>query len=217
MNDISFSLYGRLPKYCVGAIRNAELMPSIYPGWKMVVYYREDVPADCLKQLRRLGAMLRPFEVSGGMFNRFLIGDDAGLDRWLVRDADSRLNERERKAVDEWIASRKSFHVIRDHPNHIWPITPGLFGGISGRLKGWKSRMSRYSGADDYGLDATFLEKEIWPLIQADCLHHDLCRKFPGSTPLPLRPGDYRFAGEVVDERDVPRDGDWQMRKPFMA
>ena len=39
MKYVSFSLWGNDPFYNVGAIRNAELMPTIYPDWKMVLYY----------------------------------------------------------------------------------------------------------------------------------------------------------------------------------
>ena len=30
---ISFSLWGDNPKYTIGAIKNAELIDTIYPGW----------------------------------------------------------------------------------------------------------------------------------------------------------------------------------------
>ncbi|MEO0416362.1 MAG: tetratricopeptide repeat protein, partial [Verrucomicrobiota bacterium] len=43
-NVISFSLWGKNPRYLTGAIRNAELIPDIYPGWTMVVYHDSSVP-----------------------------------------------------------------------------------------------------------------------------------------------------------------------------
>ncbi len=65
------------------------------------------------------------------MFWRFLIADDLTVDRFLIRDADSRylftiaasihfdrFSMRELHAVNEWIASGKQLHVMRDHPYH---------------------------------------------------------------------------------------------------
>jgi hypothetical protein len=60
------------------------------------------------------------------MFWRFLVADDPTVDRYIIRDADSRLNMREKLAIDEWIASGKKIHILRDHPNHgDFPISGG--------------------------------------------------------------------------------------------
>jgi hypothetical protein len=48
---ISFSLWGDNPKYTIGAIRNAELTPIIYPGWVSRFYCGESVPTDIIKTL----------------------------------------------------------------------------------------------------------------------------------------------------------------------
>ncbi len=37
-----------------------------------------------------------------GMFWRFLVADDPQVDRFIVRDSDSRLNARDAYAVAEW-------------------------------------------------------------------------------------------------------------------
>jgi hypothetical protein len=39
MNYLSFSLWGDNPLYNIGAIKNSELINTIYPEWKMVLYY----------------------------------------------------------------------------------------------------------------------------------------------------------------------------------
>ena len=46
----------------------------------------------------------------------------------MSRDLDSRLNDREQAAVQEWLNSKKEFHIMRDHPMHGWPILGGLWG-----------------------------------------------------------------------------------------
>ena len=36
----------------------------------------------------------------------------------LSRDTDSRIIPREKEAVNEWLASDRVFHIMRDHPAH---------------------------------------------------------------------------------------------------
>jgi hypothetical protein len=40
----------------------------------------------------------------------------------------SRISLREKCAVDEWLASGKGLHSMRDHPAHKQPIMAGMFG-----------------------------------------------------------------------------------------
>ena len=77
----------------------------------MRVYLDSTVPQPVVAQLERLGVqMVRMDDKSmaggiGGMFWRFLVAADPGVDRYIIRDSDSRLNTRERLAVEEWISS----------------------------------------------------------------------------------------------------------------
>ena len=32
---ISYGLYGKSPRYTIGVLRNAQLAPVVYPGWKV--------------------------------------------------------------------------------------------------------------------------------------------------------------------------------------
>ena len=49
---ISFSLWGSNPKYTIGAIRNAELTPIIYPGWVSRFYCGLSVPINIINKLK---------------------------------------------------------------------------------------------------------------------------------------------------------------------
>src|SRR5262249_9068643 len=113
---IAFSLYGNGPLYVKGMLNNIRLAPYIYPGWDVVVY--ADPAADAaLHKLEPWKApaqvILRPTPIGHeGMFWRF---DAIGLpevERAIFRDADSRLNAREKAAVDEWIADGTAAHVM---------------------------------------------------------------------------------------------------------
>ena len=71
---IAFSLWGDNLKYTVGAVRNAELTPVVYPGWIARFYCGTSVPKDIVDRLRLLGAEVVEMNVPGdwtGMFWRF--------------------------------------------------------------------------------------------------------------------------------------------------
>ena len=99
------------------------------------------VPASIKQALQQEGAELKEVAEEekrtsnlgggiGGMFWRFLAIDDAGVERFIVRDADSRLNRRERFAVEEWVRSGRAVHTIRDHPSHDRHLNGGLWGAV---------------------------------------------------------------------------------------
>ena len=79
---ISYGLYGDNTRYTIGVLRNAELAPLVYPGWKVRVYLDKTVPKPVVAELEALGAQLRWMDGSamgggiGGMFWRFLVAAD---------------------------------------------------------------------------------------------------------------------------------------------
>eukprot|EP00607_Mallomonas_marina_P000885 CAMPEP_0182437496 /NCGR_PEP_ID=MMETSP1167-20130531/85083_1 /TAXON_ID=2988 /ORGANISM="Mallomonas Sp, Strain CCMP3275" /LENGTH=424 /DNA_ID=CAMNT_0024630437 /DNA_START=130 /DNA_END=1401 /DNA_ORIENTATION=- len=135
---ISFGLYGGKEKYTVGAIRNAEIAKIYFPGWICRYYVTSDVPETIITRLTELGSEILPVPkgmgYASGMFWRFMVGADNTVDRYIVRDVDSRLNARDRIAVEEWIQSKVPFHILRDHVNHCLPINGGMWGGVKGAL-----------------------------------------------------------------------------------
>ena len=69
-----------------------------------------------------------------GLFWRFLPAADPSVDRFLIQDIDSVVNVKERISVDQWLASDKYFHVMRDYWNHTELILAGMWGGVGGLL-----------------------------------------------------------------------------------
>ena len=61
---------------------------------------------------------------------RFETIDDPDVEINMSRDTDTRILLREKLAVDEWLASGKTFHIMRDHPHHINETTPIGFTSI---------------------------------------------------------------------------------------
>ena len=101
---VSYGLYGSSERYTVGVIRNAQLAPDVYPGWRVRVYHDDSVPQPVLAALAALRVELVRMGQSsgmgggiGGMFWRFLVASDPAVDRYVIRDSDSRLNPRERR------------------------------------------------------------------------------------------------------------------------
>ena len=182
-NIIAYSLFGRDDRYLVPALHNARAIKYIYHGWTPRFYVDATVPAPVLASLREEGAEVvvvptdRYPAARYGLFWRFFVIDD-DVDFFLMRDADSIVTVREKVAVDEWLASGRHFHLMRDHPVHSELILAGMWGGAVGTIDGISDRIDRYLNARsrtlfDTTLDQQFLRTEIWPLIRGSVLMHD--------------------------------------------
>lgn len=219
---ICFSLYGNIPKYTVGTLRNIEIAKSIYPNWHVFVYYDNTVPQNYIELYNQYDHVTT-VDMSGqgipGMFWRFL--NEADI--FISRDVDSRLSLREKYCVDEWLFSGKRFHVLRDHPAHniitvpggMWGlrrIWPGQNINIERTVKTW---LEHNAGTDAYGQDQIFLKGLYGYHYQnKDILIHDSIGTYgDDSEPFPSRlDREYHFVGEVWDENDVRRSDhirDW--------
>lgn len=115
---------------------------------------------------------------------RFLITSDPRVGRWLIRDIDSRLLARDRAAVDEWVASRARFSIMRDHPAHtVYPINAGMWGGTRDAVPCLAQLMRQEAAglqacngckvaSNTYYNDPVFLQRHVWPVAQHSMLHH---------------------------------------------
>ena len=202
---ISFSLWGDNPKYTIGAIRNAELTPIIYPGWVSRFYCGKSVPTDIIKTLISLpNTEVVMMDVDGdwtGMFWRFYACEDSDI--MLSRDTDSRLSLREKLAVDEWLSSDKDFHIMRDHPYHNIEILGGMWGVRNGLLKIIKELLSDYTKGDFWQVDQNFLREKICPLVVNNSFTHDSNLNYNSSSkPFPSERINREFVGDVFDENE---------------
>lgn len=207
MNAVSFCLYGTDAKYLHGMLANAWLMPRVYPGWECHIWTDNALPELGIhRTLQRLGCILHPMDLGWRqrMFYRFLIHDVPGVDRYLIRDADSRISMRERRCVDQWIASGKILHTIHDHPYHIRPIQGGMFGVWRGAHP--SSPMREVIGnvwpmADTWGRDEEFLEHVIWPLLSFSVCEHGRINPIP---PSDEDDDPQAFVGEIYESNGKP-------------
>jgi hypothetical protein len=225
------SLFGNEQIYLTGALRNAELAKTIYPGWRCVFWINQDIKKSLISKLENEGATCIECDdkkIKNAMFHRFLISDKPDCDRFIIRDTDSRLSTREANAVAEWVASPYKFHSIRDHPAHTLPLGGGLWGATKGAFPNMREAIIKSGLADrpyaretDYGRDQTFLSEVVWPVAKRSCMEHDSCNRriYPSARPFPngCKFGDDRFCGEIVGESEQPHFFHWQQRISHMT
>jgi hypothetical protein len=216
MKYLSFSLWGNKPIYNVGAIKNAELWKTIYPDWQMVVYYDDTVPKETIDKLNNQDVLTIDVTEKNlyGMFWRFFAVDLPNSEYCVFRDTDSRITIREKMAVDEWVNSGKSIHVMRDHPAHGIPYGSDRL-GILGGMWGIKSKtipltdmINKFTKDKNlsYGSDQTFL-KTIYSIFEDDRTTHD---EFYEKKPFPIKREYGRFVGDRIDENDNPVGNDYK-------
>jgi hypothetical protein len=201
---ISFSLWGDNPKYCIGAIKNAELAAEIYPDWICRFYCNKNVPTQILQNLIEK-SNTEVFIINQNAdwkfaTSRFLAISDYSCDYIIFRDTDSRLNLREKHAVQEWTDSGKTLHIMKDHPGHAgFPILAGMF-GIKGKIiSNIDEVLNFHEDEEHYHYDQKFLQKYLYPQFIDDVHIND---EIFNNKPFPTPRKCYEFVGEVFDEKD---------------
>jgi hypothetical protein len=190
-NVIAYSLFGSNPRYCEPAVINAEITRDLFKGWTCRVYLDATVPAHVQQRLKAAGAevvfMERDTAIHPLMW-RFLVIDDSSVKRFLLRDADALLSEREYAAVQEWVESPYYFHVIRDYFTHTELILAGLWGGCTGTLHNAVESMQQFVAKNtDSGrfIDQHYLREHVWPTLRKSVLTHDDLFGFHDAKPFP--------------------------------
>jgi hypothetical protein len=200
---ISFCLWGADPKYCVGAIRNAQLAKKVYPGWEVWVYCGTSVPKEIIDELVENNAkIILKDENEGewtGTFWRFEAISESEVDIVISRDTDSRLTPREKDAVEEWLSTDKLFHVMRDHPAHSTEILAGMWGAKKPILSDMIYLIKSYTKGNFKQDDQKFLKQVVWPRVAYTTCTHD---EFFAKIPFPNIRNNVEFVGQVFDEFD---------------
>jgi tetratricopeptide (TPR) repeat protein len=189
---IAYSLWGEDARYIDTLTRNVRLARELYPNWSCRIYHDDTVPADALSALQTGGAELIAVNdrhvAKEGLLWRFLVAGDPQVKRYLVRDADSLLTVRERVAVDDWLASGKPFHLMRDWYSHTDLMLAGMWGAVGGRLTGIKSLMEAHVAGvsvPNRQIDQQFLASTVWPSTRNHTLIHDDLFGVLGALPFP--------------------------------
>ena len=195
---ISFSLYGDDPRYTIGALCNAELGKVIYPDWICRFYCGESVPQNIVDKLKTYDKcdviMMKEDEQFSYMMWRFLPIDEDDVGVMIVRDADSRLSNREKVAVDIFTESDNLLHSIRDEGNHT-DIMGGMWGMKKNDRFGKMVDLCReWTGGMGYNSDQLFLRDKIVPKFFDSYLIH--CSTYMKNYPVEIGPNRF-FVGMV--------------------
>ena len=141
---IAYSIYGDFSKedvvrrYLNPMMDTVQRVGDVYPGWIARIYHNASTE-DQVNVVNRMFGRFHHVDLCnatrvihdlslGDIFAmtwRFLPMLDPMVDRLMSRDADSPLLQREVVAVQEWLNSNETFHVLRDHPGHCVPMLGG--------------------------------------------------------------------------------------------
>ncbi|XP_066950663.1 uncharacterized protein [Macrobrachium rosenbergii] len=218
---LSYSVYGDFPsEYYTGMDFIVPRASEVYPGWNVRFYHRLDVSNATVKDwicklackyphfdschAERLPVLGNVTKFIGRMWRFATVGDPL-VDRYVLRDSDSPILQREVDAVNEWLQSGKCFHVMRDHPFHGTFMLAGLWGGCGD----WQRETireirdlimltgDRYD-ADQEGLAVSFARNILWPVAQSNVTIHDsyFCKSYSGSHPFPSQRVNSDFVGQ---------------------
>jgi hypothetical protein len=207
----SFSLYGTLDKYTRGMIANMEIIRDRFPAARVAVYIADDVPAatiDTLKSFTNINIIptVRK-EKTENSFDRFLAIDISDCDIMFVRDADSRIHERDAACIEDFINDpSKLLHIIRDHHYHSDKIMGGMWGirkaallePISITIDKWKA----HNNSKSYGTDQHFLVRTLYGRLLPVAMIHDRNNRhepIEKHTPFRVAIINHLFIGQVHD------------------
>lgn len=204
---ISFSLYGWDYKYFIGAICNAEIAKIIYPEWICRFYCGQSVPSHIVDELKKYDNV-EVVEMTENtpysfMMWRFLPIDDDDVEIMLSRDTDSRLSNRERACVDEFVNSNYLLHSIQDHSLHD-NIMGGMWGMKKNNRINMKELAEKWNGGLEYFSDQAFMREIIKPIFHDSILTH--CSHYLNN--FPVKPTNRHFVGEIFfqDNHGRPKD-----------
>ena len=179
-NLISFSLFGGRSRYCETAVLNALEGERLYPGWTCRFHVDATVPQPVLQRLLAAGAEVVTVEAAvrrwPGPMWRLLAADAPDAHRVIFRDADSVVSEREGGAVEEWVASGRRFHLLRDACTHTELILAGLWGLVAGSMPPLLPRVTEYlrhASVSPRFADQWFLRTAVWPYARQSLMAHD--------------------------------------------
>lgn len=196
--------------YCNGAIRNLELKKLFYKDWIFRYYVNSTVPINVQNKLKELGGEIIDMTNSKipGMYWRFLPIEDKNVDLFIVRDVDSRINNREEEAVNEWIQSDKILHVMRDHPHHYYKILGGMWGFKNSYNINFQNMLDNFLKKKNYKFkrmdDMKFLD-QLYDKMKGNIIGHDHFFKFHESKDYPnfkFNNEYYEYIGEIFDENN---------------
>lgn len=204
MKVFSFCLYGVRPKYVRGMHENIKTIHEKFPDFKVLIYYGSDTPISEFLHYENVIIIKGVYSDNQLMLDRFCAIDDPSVEIMFVRDADSRIHERDEWCIREFIQSPKVFHIIRDHPFHTTPIMGGLWGIKKYCISHLNMRryieVYRHSYKNATGYDQHFLRDILYSKIESKALIHGCVKLTNTETiiPIPFKHA-HMFCGQAIE------------------
>ena len=212
---ISFSLWGKIRLYCIGAIKNALLAQKYFPEWICRFYYDSTVPLCIINYLNSLkntelyfisqpsGGIKYKDSGQFGMLWRYYPILDQNVEIFLARDIDSRLSPYEYQIINNFIKSKNKIHNFREKNEPFCRGGTFSFKNFSYLqrnsfdLKKYLSKIN--SIICPFYTDEKFLNNFLYPEYKSNYSYNtryfnDSCNIY-GS-----------YVGQVLDEYDQPID-----------
>lgn len=191
MKVFSFCLYGTEPNYYLGLLENIKLIREFFPEFDIFVYRGVCDPSWTFPE--GVTVIDTGLEGLGNTVHRYKPLQFAEVG--FVRDADSRITERDRWCIRDFLESPYSYHMIRDHIWHKSRLMAGLFG--------WKKPLAfdiEIPTNTWYGCDEHYLANAVYPRIASDLVVHTNIYAFPGehSRRIPDMKDPTDFVGNVI-------------------
>lgn len=209
MKVFSFCLYGSNPKYTLGMIENIKIINEKFKEWYTYIYYN-NVPEDILNKIKEYTNVVllnSEYTEAKTMLDRFKPIDNIDVEIMIVRDADSRIHNRDIWAINQFIMSNKKFHIIRDHIWHKTSILGGLWAVKKNLIKfNIQESIKKFEifQKNKVQVDQTYLTRVIYPVIKNDVLIHGCIQMFQEEIvipfPCPVQNND--FCGQVIDYKN---------------
>lgn len=211
----------------VGALKNVELAKQLFPDYLCYFFTDNTVPQAYLDLLSK-NENTKIINMSASsippLMWRFTAIDLPEVEVMLSRDADSRLNKREKITVDAWLSEHTDFMIIKDHP--YFHTNVKMFGGmwamkkvknfnIQQHINQWIKR-TKHTDITSYGIDQFFLDEVVYPLSLNSLSYYDnyninqlaCCKK------IPYKRKNWRFIGEIFNE-DGTRAYHWKSLRGY--
>ncbi len=165
----SFCLYGPYTdKYYRGMLENIQIIHEHFPTWKILLYGTKEA-TDYIHALHSdVEIHETPYQGVENTLYRFLPVNDTRFDIVCVRDTDSRIHERDRWCIAEFLKRPSRVYTIRDHPWHKYRMMCGLWGCKrlpNTILQGIEGFIQNPTG---YTTDASFLESKVYSNVKKD-------------------------------------------------
>jgi hypothetical protein len=185
MKIFSFCIYGTDTMYYDGLFENIGIINKFFPDFNIHIYVGNEHIEDYIKkyqEYRNCTIFNTNLDGAINMIFRYKSLLLPNIEIFFSRDADSRINERDRWTINKFIESSYTTHTIRDHFWHKSFLTGGLTGfknpnnNIINKFQDIFDNISNHNNNNKYGGDENILNDNIYSLVKADILiHTNIC------------------------------------------